>query len=92
VKAEGSERSYEIPAGEIGNRNAIVVTDETWFSPELQITLLTRHSDPRSGDNIYRLTNIKRSEPDAALFTVPSDYTVKDLMGKVDTIVEKKTP
>jgi len=92
VKAEGSERSYEIPAGEIGNRNAIVVTDETWFSPELHITLLTRHSDPRSGDNIYRLTNIKRAEPDAALFTVPSDYTVKDVMSKLGTIVEKKAP
>lgn len=92
VKAEGSVRSYEIPAGEIGNRNAIVVSDETWYSPELQITLLTKHSDPRSGDNTYRLDNIKRGEPDAALFTVPSDYTVKDVMSRVETVIEKKAP
>ncbi|MGB9989370.1 hypothetical protein [Pseudoduganella rhizocola] len=92
VKADGSVRSYEIPAGEIGNRNAIVVTDETWYSPELQVTLLTKHSDPRSGDHVYRLDNIKRGEPDAALFAVPSDYTVKDVMNKVENTLEKKAP
>lgn len=79
VKAQGKLRSYEIPAGEIGNRNPITVSDESWWSPELQITVYSRHSDPRTGDNIYRLENLKRDEPAAALFTVPSDYTVKDL-------------
>ena len=78
VKAEGKVRSYDIPAGEVGNRNAIVVSDEIWYSPELQVPLLTKHSDPRSGDRIYRLDNIKREEPAASLFVVPSDYTVKD--------------
>jgi hypothetical protein len=78
VKAQGKLRSYEIPAGEIGNAKAIVVSDETWWSPELQVTLYSKHSDPRSGDNVYRIENLRRDEPAAALFTVPSDYTVKD--------------
>ncbi len=78
VKAEGKARTYEIPAGEIGNRNPIVVSHETWYSPDLQITVHTKHSDPRTGENTYRLENLKREEPAAALFTVPSDYTVKD--------------
>ncbi|GAB3467858.1 hypothetical protein GCM10027321_35640 [Massilia terrae] len=78
VKAQGKLRSYEIPAGEIGNRNPITVSDESWWSPELQITLYSKHSDPRTGDNIYRLENLKREEPAAALFTVPSDYTIKE--------------
>ncbi len=92
IKAEGKVRSYEIPAGEAGNRNPIVVTDETWFSPELQVTVLTKHSDPRSGDNVYRLASIKREEPAAALFTVPSDYKVKDVMANVQRFIEKKAP
>jgi hypothetical protein len=79
VKAQGKLRSYEIPAGEIGNRNPIVVSDETWWSPDLQVTLYSKHSDPRSGDNVYRIENLKRDEPPASLFTVPSDYAVKDL-------------
>ena len=39
---------------------------------------MTRHSDPRSGETTYRLTNIVRAEPAASLFQVPSDYTVKE--------------
>lgn len=79
VKAEGKLRSYAIPAGEVGNRKPIVVTDETWFSPELQITLYAKHSDARSGDVVYRLAKLKRGEQAAALFAVPSDYTVNDI-------------
>lgn len=90
VRAEGKLRSYEIPAGEMGNRNAIVVSDETWFSPELQITVLSKHSDPRSGDNVYRLTALKREEPAASLFAVPADYTVKDMMANMRGMMERK--
>ncbi len=90
VRAEGKLRSYEIPAGEMGNRNAIVVSDETWFSPELQITVLSKHSDPRSGDSVYRIASLKREEPAASLFAVPADYTVKDVMANVRTMIEKK--
>lgn len=81
VKAEGTRTTVTIPAGEIGNEAPIEIVDEHWYSPELQATVMTRHSDPRSGETIYRLTNISRTEPAAALFQVPSDYTVKELGG-----------
>jgi hypothetical protein len=79
VKAEGKLTSFEIPAGEIGNAQAILVTDESWTSPELQITVYSKHSDPRFGDRIYRLSNLKRGEIPAAMFTIPADYTVRDV-------------
>ncbi len=78
VTAEGRREILTIPAGEIGNTLPIEVVDETWYSPELQITVMTRHRDPRSGENTYRLTNISRSEPDRSLFEVPADYTVSE--------------
>ncbi|WP_184238083.1 hypothetical protein [Massilia timonae] len=78
LRAEGSQRSYTIPAGEIGNRAPIEVSSETWYSPELQVTVYHKRSDPRSGDVVYRLDKLKRGEPPAALFSVPSDYTVRD--------------
>jgi len=78
VKATGTERRYEIPAGEIGNRHAISVSTETWTSPELQVVVYQKRSDPRAGDAVLRLENLKREEPASALFTVPSDYTVRD--------------
>jgi hypothetical protein len=74
VKAEGKNSSTVIAAGEIGNRNPIQVTSETWTSPELKVTLFSRSVDPRYGETLYRLTNIRRGEPSADLFKVPEDY------------------
>lgn len=82
IKADGKLRTYEIPAGEVGNRNAIVVSYESWYAPELKVTVYSKHTDPRSGERIYRLTNIKREEPPAALFVVPPDYTVRDVLAE----------
>jgi hypothetical protein len=91
VKATGVQRSYEIPAGEIGNRNPIVVSTETWTSPDLQAVVYQKRSDPRSGEFVFRVENLKREEPAAALFTVPSDYTVKDPVAMAGARAEKKT-
>ncbi|MBL8510932.1 MAG: hypothetical protein JNM52_04730 [Betaproteobacteria bacterium] len=79
LRAEGKRVSYTIPAGEVGNKNPITVTTETWYSPDLKVTLYSKHSDPRSGDTLYRMSNIKRVEQPLALFSVPADYTVKDI-------------
>ena len=61
----------------------IVVSDETWYAPDLKITVYSKHSDPRSGDRVFKLENLKREEPAAALFTVPSDYAVKDVLAEL---------
>lgn len=92
IKAEGRLRSYEIPAGAIGNRNPIVVSDETWTAPDLLVTVYTKHSDPRSGDVVFRLENIKREEPPAALFTMPADYTVREAGARWRDKAGGKTP
>ena len=78
VEAEGTRATITIPAGQIGNDRPIEIVSERWFSNALQVVLMSKHSDPRMGDSVYRLTNIKRSEPDASLFKVPSDYAVKE--------------
>ena len=78
VTVEGRKTTTTIPAGKVGNEQPLTITSEEWQSPELGILVLTHHSDPRSGDSSYRLTNIVRGEPDPSLFTVPADYTVKD--------------
>lgn len=78
VHAEGKSVSYTIPAGEIGNKNPITVTTETWYSPELQATVYSKSSDPRVGETIYRLANVKRGEQPASLFAVPEGYALKE--------------
>jgi len=78
IAVEGGKTTRTIPAGQVGNEQPIVVTSEQWRSPELNVLVMTRHSDPRTGDSTYRLQNIVRAEPDRSLLMVPSDYTVKD--------------
>src|SRR5882724_10237759 len=81
VEAEGTRTTFTIPAGEIGNDRPIEVVSERWYAPELQLVVMSRHSDPRAGETIYRLTNISRDEPAKALFEVPGGYTIKEGFG-----------
>ena len=78
VEAEGTRTTITIPAGEIGNERPIEIVSERWYSPELQLVVMTRHSDPRTGETTYKLTNINRGEPAKSLFEVPPGYTVKE--------------
>lgn len=76
VVADGKRVTTVLPAGAIGNQQPITVLTEQWFSPDLEILLMTRHSDPRTGETAYTVTNIVRAEPQATLFDVPADYTI----------------
>lgn len=78
VSAQGTRLTRVIPVGTIGNDKPITITREVWYSPDLQMVVQSKHSDPRFGDTSYSLTNIQRTEPPANLFTVPSDYTIKE--------------
>jgi hypothetical protein len=78
VAVEGRRTVTVIPAGQVGNEQPITITSEEWRSPELNVLVLTKHSDPRTGESSYRLQNIIRAEPDRSLFIVPPDYTVRE--------------
>jgi hypothetical protein len=42
----------------------------------MKLTILSKCSDPRTGETITRLEKLDRGEPDPTLFQVPADYTV----------------
>ncbi|MGO9258089.1 MAG: hypothetical protein ACLQU1_17510 [Bryobacteraceae bacterium] len=74
VAADGTRQVNTIETGAIGNDRPIQITSERWYSPELQTVVLTRHNDPRTGEEVFHLTNVSRSEPPANLFAVPAGY------------------
>ena len=78
VDADGTRVTITIPAGAEGNERPMEMVDERWFSPELQTLVMSRHTDPRMGETVFRLTNISRSEPAPSLFEVPADYKVEE--------------
>lgn len=79
VSAQGKRDTVTIPAGEIGNEKPIEIVSETWYSTDLHATVMRKHSDPRTGETVFQLTNISRAEPDPALFKLPEDVKVMKL-------------
>ena len=73
LPATGTRTTTTIAAGAIGNVQPIKIVSEEWFSQDLQVLVLTKHNDPRSGETVYRLINVVRAEPDPSLFAVPAD-------------------
>lgn len=79
VEAEGTRTTVTIPAGSpLGNERAIETVSETWYSKELQMTVMSKRSDPRTGETVYRLTGITRNEPLRSLFEIPPGYDVTE--------------
>jgi hypothetical protein len=78
VHATGTRITTTIAAGSMGNEQPILVTSEAWFSPELKVTVMTKHNDPWAGEMKTQFTNVTPSAPDHSLFTVPSDYKIVD--------------
>jgi hypothetical protein len=77
LTAQGTRITRTIPAGQIGNQAPLVITIERWYSPELQTDVMRKEVNPQFGQTTFRLTNIVRAEPDASLFQVPPNYTIR---------------
>ena len=75
--AQGTRTTETIPAGKIGNDRPISVVNERWYSNDLQMLVKSTSSDPRFGDTTYQLTGIVQASPDASLFQLPADYTIR---------------
>ncbi len=78
LKAEGWIRKITIPAGVMGNEKPIENITETWFCPDLQMTILSTTVSSASQETIQAVVNIELAEPDPALFRVPEGYDIVD--------------
>jgi len=78
---EGTRNTHTIPEGTIGNDRAIMSTNESWYSNDLQMVIFSKNSDPQVGETIYRVQNVRRAEPDASLFKIPADFKIVENPG-----------
>lgn len=79
VRCWGRRTTRVVPPGAFGNDQAITIIDEFWYSDELGLDLVRRHSDPRSGEQVSELHDLQRTEPAPEMFKVPPDYTIQPL-------------
>jgi hypothetical protein len=74
VELQGIRKTRTIPAAQSGTGQDIAIVDEYWYSPDLSVYLIIKHSDPRSGEQIVAVSEINRAEPAATVFDVPATY------------------
>ena len=82
VLVDGTRITNTIPVGEIGNDRPIVSTRETWTASDLQVTVMSKSTDPQFGETSYRLTNINRREPAPSMFQIPAEYKIVEVGAK----------
>jgi TonB family protein len=90
LRAEGVRRSIRIPTGKIAagaialgddSDRSLVIVEETWTAPDLQIVVREKLYDPRWGESTTELIKIRAGEQAAGLFQVPPDYRVVEESG-----------
>jgi hypothetical protein len=77
----GTRETQTINPRVAGSDRPIVVVKEFWYSPQLGLNVLTTRDDPRSGKEVFTVTDIHWGEPDPSLFALPANVRVVDLRG-----------
>jgi hypothetical protein len=78
VETLGVKDSTYYNPGVFGNDRQMTVERESWYSPHLDLNLLSIRSDPRTGKQTFTATEVTIGEPDVALFELPAGFTVSD--------------
>jgi hypothetical protein len=78
VLVKGVRMTHTIASGQIGNDRPITIVTEVWTSPDLKTVVYSKRSDPRMGEQTFRLTDIVQAEPNPSLFTMPADFKIVD--------------
>lgn len=76
VEARGVRFTTTIAAGEMGNDQPIVSTNEVWSAPQFGLTVREVTDDPRTGKTTRELVSLTKGEPDPSLFEPPEGYEV----------------
>jgi hypothetical protein len=84
---QGTRKLHTVPAPLSGTGHEVTITDDYWYSEDLKVYLVLKHSDPRTGEQIVGITKVDRHEPDAAIFQIPPSYKIVD-----ETPVERAGP
>jgi hypothetical protein len=74
----GTRETTTIAPGVMGNDQALTMSREIWYSPDLKTNLAVTRVDPREGTQVIRLAILSRSDPDPSVFAPPPTFTVQD--------------
>lgn len=74
VQVHGVRDIQTIPIENGDTGKEVAITDEYWYSDDLRINMVVKHSDPRTASVTLTVGQVVRTEPDSALFEIPAGY------------------
>ncbi len=78
VETLGVRDSTIYNPGVFGNDRKVTVEREVWYSPQLELNLLSVRNDPRTGKQTFTGRDVVLGDPDPALFGIPPGFQVVD--------------
>lgn len=72
------------------NDREMTVDSEMWYSPHLDLNLLSVRSDPHLGRQTFTARNVILGDPDPALFELPAGFRVVGNHGQSEIAEERK--
>jgi hypothetical protein len=82
VETLGVRDSTTYNPGVFGNDRKVTVERELWYSPQLELNLLSVRNDPRTGKQTFTARDVVLGDPDPALFGIPPGFQVVDRRAK----------
>jgi hypothetical protein len=79
VEVVGTRETQTLNQLVMGTDRPLVITKEFWYSAQLGLNIVTKRNDPRSGSEIFNLTDIVSGDPDPNLFVLPKTARLVDL-------------
>jgi len=79
LETVGTREITFIETGAMGNDSPMLVKREFWYSPRLDVNLISKVQDPRFGTQNFEVSEIALGDPDPKLFQLPSNASVIDL-------------
>ena len=78
VNTTGYRDTTTINPGVLGNDQPMVTIREFWFSPQLEINLISKVDSPQTGRQSFTVTDLITTEPDPKFFDIPDGYKIVD--------------
>jgi len=75
----GYRRTVTVPENLSGTGKPVNVVDEYWYSDDLQLDLVVKHFDPRTGSLAMTVRSININEPAVELLEVPPGFKIVDM-------------
>ncbi len=79
VEVVGTRETQTLNQRVVGTDRPLVITKEFWYSAQLGLNIITKRNDPRSGSEVFTVTDIITGDPDPSLFVLPKTARLIDL-------------